>query len=299
MKFFLIILIFLSGCASTTLESDSNVSRHQLLILPKFIANSMAVDAYKEAIRNAEKNNKLNTDEDLLNRVKKISYKLIDEAIVFRDDVKEWKWEINVEDNEEVNAYCMPGGKIMVFSGLVEKVNATDDELAAVIGHEIVHALREHGRERMSTALVQQVGIIGFAAYIANKGTRVSTDAAVQAVALGTTLFFALPNSREQEREADKMGLELMARAGYNPMAAVSLWRKMNELSEFDMPEFLSTHPSNENRIKDLTEHAKKINNLYKENKKEVKAFHPTDDVSAQAQSGKGHESDGSEVKLP
>ena len=299
MKFFLIILIFLSGCASTTLESDSNVSRHQLLILPKFIANSMAVDAYKEAIRNAEKNNKLNTDEDLLNRVRKISYKLIDEAIVFRDDVKEWKWEINVEDNEEVNAYCMPGGKIMVFSGLVEKVNATDDELAAVIGHEIVHALREHGRERMSTALVQQVGIIGFAAYIANKGTRVSTDAAVQAVALGTTLFFALPNSREQEREADKMGLELTARAGYNPMAAVSLWRKMNELSEFNMPEFLSTHPSNENRIKDLTEHAKKINNLYKENKKEVKAFHPTDDVSAQAQSGKGHESDGSEVKLP
>ena len=299
MKFFLIILIFLSGCASTTLESDSNVSRHQLLILPEFMANSMAVDAYKEAIRNAEKNNKLNTDEDLLNRVRKISYKLIDEAIVFRDDVKEWKWEINVEDNEGVNAYCMPGGKIMVFSGLVEKVNATDDELAAVIGHEIVHALREHGRERMSTALVQQVGIIGFAAYIANKGTRVSTDAAVQAVALGTTLFFALPNSREQEREADKMGLELMARAGYNPMAAVSLWRKMNELSEFDMPEFLSTHPSNENRIKDLTEHAKKINNLYKENKKEVKAFHPTDDVSAQAQGGKGHESDGSEVKLP
>ncbi len=267
MKFFLIILIFLSGCASTTLESDSNVSRHQLLILPKFIANSMAVDAYKEAIRNAEKNNKLNTDEDLLNRVKKISYKLIDEAIVFRDDVKEWKWEINVEDNEEVNAYCMPGGKIMVFSGLVEKVNATDDELAAVIGHEIVHALREHGRERMSTALAQQVGIIGFAAYIANKGTRVSTDAAVQAVALGTTLFFALPNSREQEREADKMGLELTARAGYNPMAAVSLWRKMSELSEFDMPEFLSTHPSNENRIKNLIEHAKKINNLYEENK--------------------------------
>ena len=299
MKFFLIILIFLSGCASTTLETDSNVSRNQFLLLPESMANSMAVDAYKEAIRNAEKNNKLNTDKDLLNRVRKISYKLIDKTIVFRDDAKEWKWEINVEDSEEVNAYCMPGGKIMVFSGLVEKTNATDDELAAVIGHEIVHALREHGRERMSTALVQQIGIIGFAAYIANKRTRVSTDAAVQAVALGTTLFFALPNSREQEREADKMGLELMARAGYNPMAAVSLWRKMNELSEFNMPEFLSTHPSNENRIKDLTEHAKKINNLYEENKEEVKAFHPTDDISAQAQGGKGHESDGSEAQLP
>tara|TARA_B100001173_G_scaffold301001_1_gene301086 strand:- start:759 stop:1658 length:900 start_codon:yes stop_codon:yes gene_type:complete len=299
MKFFLIILIFLSGCASTTLNTDSEVSRQQLLILPEFMANSMSVEAYKEALKIAEKNNKLNTDKNLLNRVRNISYKLIDKAIFFRDDANEWKWEINVEDNEEVNAYCMPGGKIMVFSGLVEKTNATDDELAAVIGHEIVHALREHGRERMSTALIQQVGIIGFAAYIANKGTRVSTDAAVQAVALGTTLFFALPNSREQEREADKMGLELMAHAGYNPMAAVSLWRKMNELSEFKMPEFLSTHPSNENRIKDLTEHARKINHLYEENKKEIKAFHPTDDVSAQAQGGKGHISDGSEVQLP
>ena len=299
MKFFLIILIFLSGCASTTLNTDSDVSRRQLLILPEFMANSMSVEAYKEALKIAEKNNKLNTDRNLLNRVRNISYKLIDKAIFFRDDANEWKWEINVEDNEEVNAYCMPGGKIMVFSGLVEKTNATDDELAAVIGHEIVHALREHGRERMSTALIQQVGIIGFAAYIANKGTRVSTDAAVQAVALGTTLFFALPNSREQEREADKMGLELMALAGYNPMAAVSLWRKMNELSEFSMPEFLSTHPSNENRIKDLTEHAKKINHLYEENKKEIKTFHPTDDISAQAQGGKGHRSDGSEAQLP
>ena len=131
----------------------------------------------------------------------------------------------------------------------------------------MAHALREHGRERMSTALIQQIGIIGFAAYIANKGTRISTDAAVQAVALGTTLFFALPNSREQEREADKMGLELTARAGYHPMAAVSLWRKMSELSEVKMPEFLSTHPSNESRIKDLSKHAKKVNPLYEANK--------------------------------
>ena len=225
----------------------------------------MAVDAYKEAIRNAEKNNKLNNDIKQLDRVKKISNRLIDEAPIFREDAKEWKWEINVEDSEEVNAYCMPGGKIMVYSGLIKKVSATDDELAAVIGHEISHALREHGRERMSTALLQQVGILGFAAYIAEKG--IYTNAAVQAVALGTTLFFALPNSREQEREADKIGLELTARAGYHPMAAVSLWRKMSELSEVDIPEFLSTHPSNENRIKDLSEHAKKINDLYEANK--------------------------------
>jgi predicted Zn-dependent protease len=265
MKILFLILIFLSGCASTTLNTESGVSRQQLLLLPKFIANIMGVDAYKEAIRNAEKNNKLNNNIEQLDRVRKISYKLIDEAPIFREDAKEWKWEVNVEDSEEVNAYCMPGGKIMVYSGLIKKVNATDDELAAVIGHEISHALREHGRERMSTALLQQVGIIGFASYIAEKG--IYTNAAVQAVALGTTLFFALPNSREQEREADKIGLELTARAGYHPMAAVSLWRKMSALSEVDMPEFLSTHPSNKNRIKDLSEHAKKINALYEANK--------------------------------
>ncbi|MDC0127074.1 M48 family metallopeptidase [Methylophilaceae bacterium] len=265
MRLLFVILILLSGCASTTLNTDSDVTRQQLLLLPNFIANSMAVDAYKEAIRNAEKNNKLNNNIEELERVTTISNKLIDEVSIFREDAKEWKWEINVEDSEEVNAYCMPGGKIMVYSGLIKKVNATDDELAAVIGHEISHALREHGRERMSTALVQQVGIIGFAAYIAEKG--IYTDAAIQAVALGTTLFFALPNSREQEREADKIGLELTARAGYNPMAAVSLWRKMSELSEIKMPEFLSTHPSNENRIKDLSEQAKKIKPLYEANK--------------------------------
>ena len=118
--------------------------------------------------------------------------------------------------------------------------------MAAVMGHEIAHALREHGRERMSTALVQQIGILGFAMYLSDTDSSgISKQGIMQGVALGTTLFFALPNSREQEREADRIGLELSARAGYNPMAAVSLWRKMSELSDTKIPEFLSTHPSN------------------------------------------------------
>ena len=156
----------------------------------------------------------------------------------------------------------------MVYTGLLDKAAKTNDEIAAVIGHEIAHALREHGRERMSTALIQQLGILGFAIYISDSSdNRQLKNLAVQGVALGTTLFFALPNSREQEREADKIGLELAARAGYNPLAAVSLWRKMDELKEVEPPEILSTHPSNENRIEDIQEHSENIMHLYKENK--------------------------------
>ena len=267
---YIVILVFLlSGCASTTLKTDSEVDRNQFLLLPNYMALSMAEDAYRQEIKNAEDNNDLNVNEEQVLRVKKIAFRLIDQVHVFRDDASDWNWEVNVQKSEEVNAYCMPGGKIMVYSGIIEKTDATDDELAAMIGHEIAHALREHGRERMSTAFVQQVGLIGFAAYLSGKdGNRLSKEVALQAAALGATLFFALPNSREQEREADKIGLELAARAGYNPMAAVSLWRKMDELSDAKIPEFLSTHPSNENRIEDIAKDARKINYLYIENKK-------------------------------
>ena len=267
---YIVILVFLlSGCASTTLKTDSEVDRNQFLLLPNYMALSIAEDAYRQEIKNAEDNNDLNVNEEQVLRVKKIAFRLIDQVHVFRDDASDWNWEVNVQKSEEVNAYCMPGGKIMVYSGIIEKTDATDDELAAMIGHEIAHALREHGRERMSTAFVQQVGLIGFAAYLSGKdGNRLSKEVALQAAALGATLFFALPNSREQEREADKIGLELAARAGYNPMAAVSLWRKMDALSDAKIPEFLSTHPSNENRIEDIAKDARKINYLYIENKK-------------------------------
>ena len=267
---YIVILVFLlSGCASTTLKTDSEVDRNQFLLLPNYMALSMAEDAYRQEIKNAEDNNDLNVNEEQVLRIKKIAFRLIDQVHVFRDDASDWNWEVNVQKSEEVNAYCMPGGKIMVYSGIIEKTDATDDELAAMIGHEIAHALREHGRERMSTAFVQQVGLIGFAAYLSGKdGNRLSKEVALQAAALGATLFFALPNSLEQEREADKIGLELAARAGYNPMAAVSLWRKMDALSDAKIPEFLSTHPSNENRIEDIAKDARKINYLYIENKK-------------------------------
>jgi len=267
-KLILVFFIFISGCTSTTLKTDSNITRKQLVILPEFMALSMANQGYQEAKQKAQENDQLNKDTYMLNEIRKISYRLIDEVRYFRDDATSWNWEINLQTSHQINAYCMPGGKIMVYTGLLDKAAKTNDEIAAVIGHEIAHALREHGRERMSTALIQQLGILGFAIYISDSSdNRQLKNLAVQGVALGTTLFFALPNSREQEREADKIGLELAARAGYNPLAAVSLWRKMDELKEVEPPEILSTHPSNENRIEDIQEHSEKIMYLYKENK--------------------------------
>lgn len=249
----------LTGCATTTKDSVSGVKRSQFLLLPSSTVDQMSAQAYTETIQTAKKNNTLNADKAMLNRVTTISNRLIAQVGVFRPDATKWNWEVNVEKNDQLNAYCMPGGKIMVYSGLIEKLNATDDELAAVIGHEISHALREHGRERMSQAYVQQFGLQALAAMIG--GTAGSV--AAQGAGMGSQLFFSLPNGREQEREADRMGLELAARAGYNPDAAVTLWQKMTASSKGAPPEFLSTHPASENRIKDLQALAPKVKPLY------------------------------------
>ena len=248
-----------SGCATTTKDSVSGVSRSQLLLLPASQVTSMSAQAYTQTIAEAKKKNTLNVDPAQLERVRTISNRLIAQVGVFRPDAVNWKWEVNVEKNDQLNAYCMPGGKIMVFSGMMEKLQATDDELAAVIGHEMSHALREHGRERMSQAYVQQFGLQALAAVF----TSSAGSAAVQAAGVGSQLFFALPNSRLQETEADRMGLELAARAGYNPDAAVTLWQKMTSMNKGAPPQFLSTHPASENRIADLKALAPKVRPLY------------------------------------
>lgn len=249
----------LAGCATTTKDSVSGVNRSQFMLLPASSIDKMSSQAYAQTLGEAKKKNTLNADPAMVARVRGISNKLIAQVGVFRPDAAKWAWEVNVEKNDQLNAYCMPGGKIMVYSGLVEKINATDDELAAVIGHEIAHALREHGRERMSQAYVQQFGLQALAAL----ATGTAGGAAVQAAGMGSQLFFSLPNGREQEREADKMGLELAARAGFNPDAAVTLWQKMGAQSKSAPPEFLSTHPASANRIADLKALAPKVRPLY------------------------------------
>ena len=258
-----IIATQLSSCATTTNSSVSGVSRSQFMLLPAEQITSMSAQAYTETVTNAKNKNALNADKAQVNRVRNISNRLIAQVGVFRKDATQWGWEVNVEKNDELNAYCMPGGKIMVFSGLIEKLNATDDELGAVIGHEIAHALREHGRERMSQAYVQQFGLQALGALLSDGTSTVVGNASMQAAGLGSQLFFALPNGREQERESDRIGLELAARAGFNPDAAITLWQKMSAQGGAKPPEFLSTHPTSENRIAELKALIPKVRPLY------------------------------------
>ena len=247
------------GCATTTKDSVSGVKRSQFMLLPSNSVDKMSAQAYTQTVSEAKKKNTLNVNQAQLDRVRTISNRLIAQVGVFRPDATKWAWEVNVEQNDQLNAYCMPGGKIMVFSGMMDKLKATDDELAAVIGHEISHALREHGRERMSQAYVQQFGLQALASMVTGSAGAVLA----QGAGMGSQLFFSLPNGREQEREADKMGLELAARAGYNPDAAVTLWQKMEAMNKGAPPEFFSTHPASANRIADLKALAPKVRPLY------------------------------------
>lgn len=256
-------IFVLSGCATTTKDSVSGVKRSQFMLLPSSKIDNMSAQAYNQTMQEAQKKSTLNVDQSQVNRVRNISNRLIAQVGTFRPDATKWKWEVNVEKNDQLNAYCMPGGKIMVYSGMIDKLRATDDELAAVIGHEIAHALREHGRERMSQAYVQQFGLQALAAVLSKGTSTAVSNASMQAAGMGTQLFFALPNGREQERESDRIGLELAARAGYNPDAAVTLWQKMSAENKNSPPEFFSTHPASENRIADLQTLAPKVRPLY------------------------------------
>src|SRR4030095_7745732 len=193
----------------------------------------------------------------LTSRVRNVAQRLIPHTGVFRADAPNWPWEVHTLTTKELNAYCMPGGKIMVYSGLVEQLNLSDAEMAAVIGHEMAHALREHSRERISRAYAQQLALAGVA---------VVTGAGEGALNLANTVAsvtFQLPHSREQESEADIMGLELMARAGYDPNAAVNVWKKMIAAEKSNPPEFLSTHPAPGNRIAELQSYVPKVMPLY------------------------------------
>ncbi len=262
--------VLFTGCATQTTKSGAvGVERKQFMLLPEKQVEGMAAQSYVQTLKEADSKKLLNVDARQTERVRKIANRLIPQTAVFRPDAVSWKWEVNVQSSKELNAYCMPGGKIMVYTGLIEKLNATDNELAAVMGHEIAHALREHGRERMSQAYAQQIGLIGLAAVVGAKTKNQNAAAATMEIgSMVTALALTLPNSREGEREADRMGLELAARAGYDPHAAISLWQKMGAQAGAKPPEWMSTHPSDQSRIQDLQRLIPTVMPLYEEAKK-------------------------------
>jgi predicted Zn-dependent protease len=254
-----IAVTMLAGCQTvqTTQPGAIGVERKQHMLVSEEEVEKGAQLAYQQELDKARKQSALNVDRKSYERVQAISQRLIPQTSVFRPDAAQWKWEVNVQTTKDVNAYCMPGGKIMVYTGLMEQMNTSDAELAAVIGHEIAHALREHSRERISRQYAQQVALAGIA--IATGAGQAAMEMAGQVA----SVTFTLPHSREQEAEADRIGLELMARAGYDPNAAVSLWQKMSKLGSGG-PEFLSTHPSSDSRIRDLQAAVPKVLPLYR-----------------------------------
>jgi predicted Zn-dependent protease len=203
--------------------------------------------------------------------VREITDRLIAQAVKFRPDSARWNWEVQViNDPKTVNAFCMAGGKMAIYSGMWEKLKATDEEIAAVMGHEIGHALASHTRERMSVAYSTSIGTTLAAIAL---GARQDTAALMQTAA---AVAIELPNSRESETEADQIGIELAARAGYDPAAAVTLWEKMGKLGGGNPPEFLSTHPSPQNRAARLKELAVQVQPFYvaaKERKETAPTF--------------------------
>jgi predicted Zn-dependent protease len=256
-----IVATALAGCQTvqTTQPGAVGVERQQSMLLSSKEVNQSAAQAYDQVLAAADKKGQVNQDPVLLERIRRVSKRLIPQTGVFRADAPGWDWEVNLISSKELNAWCMPGGKIAFYTGLIERLKLTDDEIAAIMGHEIAHALREHGRERASQAMAQGIAlsIIGAVAGVSRGGMDLTQ------VVLNVTLN--LPNSREHETEADRIGVELAARAGHDPRAAVNVWEKMAKAADGAPPEILSTHPAPATRIADLKVYAARVMPLYEQ----------------------------------
>jgi predicted Zn-dependent protease len=249
----------LTACQTveTTQTTAVGVDRPQRMAVSSEEVNAEAEKAYAQMMGEAQKKGALDKDPAQVARVKAIVSRLIPQTTVFRPDAAKWPWEFHVLSTDEVNAWCMPHGKIAVYTGLIQKLNATDDELAAVLGHEMGHALREHTREQMSQQMGTQtlIGVAGALLGIGQLGQGLAGMVA--------NVTMELPKSRTAETEADRIGVELAARAGYNPNAAIALWQKMEKLGGGQPPKWLSTHPPSSERVADLQNQIAKVMPLY------------------------------------
>jgi len=257
--------LLLAGCqaVNTTSGGAVGVERKQYMfsMLSTEQVNQMYAQSYQQTLGEAKSKGVLDKSSANAKRVQAIAKRLIAKAPVFRPDSAQWQWEANLIDSKDLNANCGPGGKIIVYSGLIEQLRLSDDELAAVMGHEIAHALREHGREAMSKA---------YAIEMAEQGAGALLGLGKESMALADTVVqysLTLPNSRGNENEADLIGLELSARAGFDPNAAISLWQKMSKAGGGAPPEFMSTHPAPGNRIASLQAAIPKVLPLYQQAK--------------------------------
>jgi predicted Zn-dependent protease len=251
----MLLAVALAACAV------SPTGRRQLALVSEDSAIVASEEAYAMQIGELREAGKvLPESSSAARRVDTITGRLVAQAIEMRPATAEWEWSIEViEDPEVVNAWCMAGGRMAVYTGLLEKLDPTDDELAQVLAHEISHALANHTAERMSVAIATNAGI-ALAGILSE-----DSQAAMSTAGIAAALAVQLPNSRAAETEADAIGIELAAKAGYNPNAAITLWEKMGSVSGGGPPQFLSTHPSPANRQQKLAELAPQMMAYYEQ----------------------------------
>ncbi|RJF98867.1 M48 family metallopeptidase [Noviherbaspirillum saxi] len=257
-------LMTLIACETvqTTQGGVVGVNREQKMAVAPEAIEHAAREQYGQLIAQEGQKGTLNRNAAQVSRVRAVAGRIISQVAAFRPDARNWAWEVNVLTSPEVNAWCMPGGKMAVYTGLLEKLQVTDDELAAVMGHEIAHALREHARERASEQMVAG-GFISVGAALLGLG-----EIGQQGAQYAYMGLIGLPNSRKHETEADRVGIELAARAGYDPRAAITLWQKMGQVGGGQPPKFLSTHPSQSDRLSDLTAYSQRVMPLYEQAKR-------------------------------
>jgi predicted Zn-dependent protease len=249
-----------SACTTTTRPGVVGVNRQQLMMASQSEVERLSAISFNEQNKKAQDKKILITSGPQYDRLINIANRLIPQTSHFRDDTQKWNWQLSLINSPILNATCAPGGKITFYTGIIDQLKLNDDEVAAIMGHEIAHALREHGRERLSQAMAQST--ITSIALAAAGGYGVQINAANQVA----QYVLVLPNSRQHESEADAIGVELAARAGYNPRAAISVWQKMMKATQGkNPPEFLSTHPSGETRIEQLSALMPAVEPLYRD----------------------------------
>jgi Zn-dependent protease with chaperone function len=234
----LLLLAAWTGCAT-----NEYTGRRQLLLVSEDTAKELGASSYQEILAKSE----VATAPELVDPVRRVGHRIAEAAA--RPD---FNWEFNtIVDDKTMNAWCLPGGKIAFYTGIFPVL---EDEagMAFVMGHEVGHALMHHGAERMSQNMVAGGATALVGAYLGTTKDRRTSELAMSAFGVATNVGVLLPFSRQHEAEADRVGLELMAKAGYDPHAAVRVWKKMSSLSEKEPSEWLSTHPSNESRIQDM-----------------------------------------------
>ncbi|MDE3011717.1 MAG: M48 family metallopeptidase [Pseudomonadota bacterium] len=226
----------------TACQANPITGREQLQLVSQQQVLSLSEQSYLSLVSEARARNQVDTVSPRHQRVDRIVQRLIPQAVALRPDAGSWAWQVTVIQDATINASCLPGGRIVVYTGLIDSLQLSDDEIAVVLGHEISHALLDHGAEKMSNGVLGQAIVAGIAA--ANNST-----ATPELAQMGVQLFMLLPNSRTAELEADRLGMRIAARADFDPGATITLFGKFKQLQQGSQPEFLSTHPVDDTRI--------------------------------------------------